>query len=66
MEYYHIQLSTGTKRFYTIVLPWEKHNYQKLPMGVCNRPNIFHGNITKLFQGFNIKFAYLYNVIVIT
>ena len=38
--YYHIKLLTGEKQICTIVLPWGKYECQKLPMGVCNSPDI--------------------------
>ena len=48
MGYYHIELSTGSKRICTIVLPWGKYKYQKLPLGVYNSPDIFQENTFKL------------------
>ena len=45
MGYYHIKLSLGAKQICTILLPWGKYEYQKLPMGVCNSPNIFQEKI---------------------
>ena len=54
MEYYHIELSPGSKQLYIIVLPWGKHEYQKLPMGVCNSPNISQEKISKIFEGFDM------------
>ena len=41
MGYYHIELSPSSKRLCTIVLPWGKYEYQRLPMGLCNSPDIF-------------------------
>ena len=41
MGCYHIELSPDSKRLCTIVLPWGKYEYQKLPMGLCNSPDIF-------------------------
>ena len=41
MGYYHIKLCPFSKRLCTIVLPWGKYEYQKLPMGLCNSPDIF-------------------------
>jgi hypothetical protein len=34
MGYYHIELSPSPE-VCTIVLPWGKYEYQKLPMGLC-------------------------------
>ena len=41
MGYYHIELDTRSQKLCTIVLPWGKYQYQKLPMGLCNSPDIF-------------------------
>ena len=39
MGYYHIELSPASKRLCTIVLPFGKFEYQRLPMGLCNSPD---------------------------
>ena len=49
----------GAKQLCNIVIPWGKYEYQKLPMGVCNSPNIFQENISELFEGFDIVGAYI-------
>ena len=59
MVYYHIELLPGSKQFCTIITPWGKYEYQKLPMKVYNTPNIFHEKIPKLFEGFNMVCAYI-------
>ena len=41
MGYYHIELDPESSRLCTIVLPWGKYEYLKLPMGLCNSPDIF-------------------------
>jgi hypothetical protein len=41
MGYYHIELSPRSRELCTIVLPWGKYEYQRLPMGLCNSPYIF-------------------------
>ena len=66
MGYYHIELSPGAKQLCTIVLPWGKYKYQKLPMEFCNSPNIFQENIYELFDGFDMVRAYIDDVLVIT
>ena len=50
-EYYHITLCPVFWKLCTIVLPWGKFEYQKLPMGLCNSPDIFQKKINKLFNG---------------
>ena len=66
MGYYHIESSPGYKWLCTIVLPWGKYEYQKLPMGVCNSSYIFQGKISKLFEGFDMLRAYIDDVLVVT
>ena len=63
MGYYHIELSPGDKQLCTIVLPWGKYEYQNLPMGVCNGPNIFQEKISELFDGFDMVCAYIDDVL---
>jgi len=41
MGYYHIELTPNSSRMCTIVLPWSKYEYLRLPMGLCTSPNIF-------------------------
>ena len=51
MEYYHIKLCPLSRKLYTIVFPWGKYEYQKLPMGLCCSPDTFQENVNKLFNG---------------
>ena len=66
MGYYHIEWYPGAKQLCTIVLLWGKYQFQKLPMGVCNSPDILQENIYELFEGFDIVCAYINNVTTIT
>jgi hypothetical protein len=49
MGYYHIKLSLFSKCLCTIVTPFGKCEYQDLPMGLCNSPDIFQER-TRSFQ----------------
>ena len=66
MGYYHKELSPGAKQICKTVLPWGKYEYQKLPIGVCNSPDIFQENISELFDGFVMVRAYIDNIILMT
>ena len=66
MGYYHIELSPGEKNFCIIVLPWGKHEYQKLCMGVYNSLNIFQKKISELFKGFKMVRPYIDEIILIS
>ena len=66
MIYYRILLSPGEKKLCRILLTWGKYKYQKLPLGVCNSPDIFQEKISKLFEGFNTVCADIIDVPLIT
>jgi hypothetical protein len=34
MGYYHIKLDADAQKLYTIVFPWTKYKYKRLPMGI--------------------------------
>jgi len=50
MGYYHIELTPLSKRLCTIVTPFGKYEYQCLPMGLCNSPDIFQEQMYELFS----------------
>lgn len=66
MGYYHIELSPDAKKLCTIVLPWGKYEYQRLPMGLCNSPDIFQEKMNDLFAGMAEVRAYIDDLLVIT
>ena len=64
MGYYHIQLTPNSRRLCTIVMPWGKYEYQRLPMGLSNSPDIFQENMSGLMQGLNFVRAYIDDLLV--
>jgi len=65
MEYCHIELSPPSKEMCTIVLPWGKYEYQKLPMGLCNSPDIFQEKMSTLFHDLENVRAYIDDLLVL-
>ena len=65
MGYYHIELSPLSKQMCTIVLPWGKFEYQKLPMGLCNSPDIFQEKMSTLFHDLENVRAYIDDLLVL-
>ena len=51
MGYYHIKLCQFSRKLCTILLPWGKYEYHKLPMGLCNSADIFQEKTNELFNG---------------
>ena len=64
MGYYHIELSPNSKRLCTIILPWGKYEYQKLPMGLSNSPDIFQEKISTLMAGLEFVRTYIDDLLV--
>ena len=50
----------------TIVLPWGKYEYQKLPMGLCNSPDIFQEHMSELLGDLEFIRTYLDNLLCLT
>ena len=50
MGYYHIKLDADAQRLCTIIFPWGKYKYKRLPMGIKIAPDIFQNVMTKLTQ----------------
>ena len=66
MGYYHIELSPSSKQLCTIVLPWGKYEYQRLPMGLCNSPDIFQEKMSSLVQDLEYCRAYIDDLLILT
>jgi hypothetical protein len=66
MGYYTIRLTPQAQKLCTIVFPWEKYSYLRLPVGVANSPDIFQSKIFQLMVGFDFVRAYLDDVLVVT
>ena len=66
MGYYHIELTPHSKRLCTIVLPWGKYEYQRLPMGLCNSPDIFQEKMGTLMQDLEYVRAYIDDLLILT
>ena len=66
MGYYHILLTPNVSRFCTVVLPWGKYEYLRLPIELCNSPDIFQEKVSKLMVGLEFARAYLDDLLLIT
>ena len=66
MGYYHIELDMFSKELCTIVLPWGKYEYQRLPMGLCNSPDIFQEKMSQLMIDLDYVRTYIDDLLVIT
>jgi hypothetical protein len=60
MGYYHITLSDKSKEMCTITTQWGKYKYQRLPMGLCNSPDIFQEKMLLLLEGLDSVRVWVY------
>jgi len=51
MGYYNIRLDPTSASLCTLILPWGKYKYLRLPMGIKNSPDIFQQKISDLMEG---------------
>jgi transposase InsO family protein len=66
MGYYHIELSDQSKELCTITTQWGKYEYQRLPMGLCNSPDIFQEKMNELLIGLETVRVYLDDILHVT
>ena len=66
MGYYHIELTPNAIRLCTIVFPFGKYEYCRLPMGISSAPDIFQEKISELMDGLDFIRAYLDDLLILT
>ena len=66
MGYYHIELSPTSKQLCTLVFPFGKYEMQRLPMGLCNSPDIFQEKMSELFEGLEFVRTYIDDLLCLT
>jgi hypothetical protein len=66
MGYYAIRLMPIAQKLCTIVFPWGKYSYLRLPMGIANSPDVFQSKINQLMDGLDYVQAYLNNILIVT
>ena len=50
MGYYSLRLDPNAQRICTIILPWGKYSYLRLPMGAAGSPDIFQEKMSGLMK----------------
>jgi hypothetical protein len=66
MGYYHVRLDPDSRKLCTIILPFGKFEYQRLPQGLCNGPDVFQEKMMELFDGMEYIRAYIDDLLVLT
>ncbi len=66
MGYYTIRLDPDASKICTIIFPWGKYSYKRLPMGIAGSPDIFQGKMSELMETLDYVRAYLNDLLCIS
>ena len=66
MGYYTIRLDPDASRICTIIFPWGKYSYMRLPMGAAGSPDIFQTKMSELMATLEFVQTYLDDLLCIT
>ena len=66
MGYFTIRLDPDTQKICTIVLPWGKYSYLRLPMGVAGAPDIFQEKMSDLMRALHYVRTYIDDLLIIS
>ena len=65
MGYYTIKLNERAQDYCTIVTPWGKYAYTRLPMGLSSAPDIFQQKMSSLMSWLDFVRTYLDDLLVL-
>jgi hypothetical protein len=66
MGYYTIRLDPDASKICTIIFPWGKYSYKRLPMGIAGSPDIFQVEMMKLMESLEYVRAYIDDLLCIS
>eukprot|EP00804_Cyclotella_cryptica_P025341 CCRYP_012439-RA/>CCRYP_012439-RA protein AED:0.43 eAED:0.43 QI:0/-1/0/1/-1/0/1/0/196 len=66
MGYYTIRLDPDASKICTIIFPWGKYSYLRLPMGIAGSPDIFQSKMMELMATLEFIRAYIDDLLCIT
>jgi hypothetical protein len=66
MGYYTISLDPDASKICTIIFPWGKYSYKRLPMGIAGSPDIFQEKMSDLMATLESVRTYLDDLLIIT
>jgi hypothetical protein len=66
MGYYTIRLDPRAVEMFTIIFPWGKYSYLRLPMGFAGSADIFQAEMMDLMKALEYVRAYIDDLLVIT
>ncbi len=66
MGYYTIRLDPDASKTCTVIFPWGKYSYKRLPMGIAGFPDIFQEKMLDLIESIEFVRAYLDDLLCIS
>ncbi|CAJ1944719.1 unnamed protein product [Cylindrotheca closterium] len=66
MGCWNVRITPETSKLCTIILPWGKYIYQKLPMGAMSSAYIFQEAMNRLMEGLSHILTYLDDILCVT
>jgi hypothetical protein len=66
MGCYTIRLNPDASRICTIIFPWGKYSYKRLPMGIASSPDIFQSKMSEPMEDLEYVQAYLDDLLCIS
>ncbi len=66
LGYFTIRLDPGASRICTIIFPWGKYSYKRLPRGIVGSPDIFQSKMSELMEDLECVLAYLDDLLCIS
>jgi hypothetical protein len=66
MGYCTIRLDPNASRICTVIFPWGKYSYKRLPMGIAGAPDIFQSKMPELMKDLEYVQAYLDDLLCIS
>jgi hypothetical protein len=66
MGYYTIRLDPDASEICTVIFPWGKYSYKRLPMSIAGSPDIFQGKMSELMESLEFVRAYLDDLLCIS
>jgi hypothetical protein len=66
MGYNHILLDEESQKLGTTILPWEKYQYRKLPMGIACSPDIFQSIMDELLGDLEFARVYINDILIVS
>jgi hypothetical protein len=66
MGYYTIRLNLNASKICTVIFPWGKYSYTRLPMGIAGSPDIFQEKMLELMESLEFVRAYLDDLLCIS